>query len=133
MNRELPNFLNVNRSPRCESASLPAVGVGLPPDAGAGGEERFVPDAIGPRRSQAGRLRNAEGPFGARERAAGPPWLDSPARREPVRMSSSLIVRVAESRCNTWVGSTPYYAPSAGRTAFNPRAIPSTPDDPSSP
>ena len=46
-------------------------GVGLPPDAGAGEEEEFVPESIGPRRSQAGRLRKEKAPSARRSAPRG--------------------------------------------------------------
>ena len=41
-----------------------------------------------------------KGPIGTQRRTVGPPWLVSPARHEPVRISSPPIIQVAESRFN---------------------------------
>jgi hypothetical protein len=62
-------------SPRREA------GVGLPPGAGAGGEGRFIPGSVGPRRSQAGRLPRGQAPPARRAlRGAAMAWPTSPSR-----------------------------------------------------
>ena len=76
-------------------------GVGFSASEQARRSEESIPGRVGPRRSQAGRLQKEKAPS-ARRRTAGPPWLGSPARHEPVRMSSSLIIQVAGNACNRW-------------------------------
>ena len=48
-------------------------------------------------------------------RTAGPPWLVSPAHHEPVRILSSLIIQVPESRYNRSPSTTPFLALGGGR------------------
>ncbi len=94
-------------SPRREA------GVGLPPDAVAGGEEWFIPGQVSPRRSQAGRLPKKE-PRRCAGRTAGQSWPVSPAGHESVRILSSLIIQIAESRFNGWPSTTPFLALGVG-------------------
>jgi hypothetical protein len=93
-------------------------GVGLPPDAGAGKEERFVPESIGPRRSQAGRLPKEEAPPVHRtHRGAAMARLAGPSRAGEDIVSLNLIIQAAESGFNELPCSIPLYALGAGRLA----------------
>jgi hypothetical protein len=82
-------------------------GVGLPPDAGSGKEERFVLESIGPRRSQAGRLPKEEAPPVHRtHRGAAMAWLAGPSRAGEDIVSLNLITLKRDSGVVIWP-STP--------------------------